>query len=417
MTKSVQMNIKYLLIIVLLSFALLFRFYNFTDRINFGPEQALSLITSAEYLEKPSLLGIPSVRRTTSAGHIIFFEPFYTYTLVPFLLLFNYDPIPITAVFGFLNILFGLILFLIVKKYFDYKTAVFTLVLYLFNSLMVAHSLFIWINNYIPYLTIIMIYFFLDFFKKESFKSVIAIGFLSGLVLGLQYLFLLTGLPLIVLLVIYISKKKLINISAYLTGFLTASLPTIIFDLKHDLYNANTLWQYFLDTINNPGQSELAYYHFFHFWPLFFLVCGILLAKLYKVHKVYVAIIMFLYLFLNLNNRNISINNAVGMPDGINYKALDRVSEIIAFDNPVNFNVATTYDFDTRAHPLRYMLTYRYGTKPNGIDEYPQSSILYVLSNKEYNFTNAPWEISSFETKKINLLFKGNSYFVYKLDK
>jgi len=105
------------LLIIILVLAIVIRFYNFTDRINFGPEQAISLLVSSDYInEKFSLLGLPSTQRTTSFGHIIFYPPIFNYSLIPLLILFNYQPIGITAYFAVLNILTGLLIYLAVNK-------------------------------------------------------------------------------------------------------------------------------------------------------------------------------------------------------------------------------------------------------------------------------------------------------------
>ncbi len=110
---------SYSVIILILILATVIRFYNFSERITFGPEQAISLLVSADYInEKFSLLGLPSTQRTTSHGHIIYYPPVFNYSLIPLLLLLNYDSALITTYFAFLNIITGFILYIILNEYY-----------------------------------------------------------------------------------------------------------------------------------------------------------------------------------------------------------------------------------------------------------------------------------------------------------
>lgn len=409
---------KILLISCLFIVAAFLRLYNFENRINFGPEQAVSLITSAGYIEKPSLLGLPSVRRVTSLGHTIFFEPLFTYSLVPLLLLFKYNPVPTTFAFVLINLLTAAILYLTVKKIFNFAIAFFSTFLFLFSSVMINHSLFIWINHSLLLANAAILYFFWKYKKDNSILPVFVIGILAGISVGVQYMYLLTGVPFVALAVIKLARNRFRDIAALSLGFALASLPTIIFDIKHDFYHVRTLWQYLLDALNNPGISNFDYYHLLHFWPLLFIIGGMAVYLLYKQNRKLAFLILAVYLIFNLRSNLVSFTGAVGMPEGLNYPAVNRAAQIISNDQPDQFNVATTYDFDSRAHPLRYLLEFRYNKTPGGVTEYPQNENLYVLSVRDYDFTDAPWEISSFNPQDIVVLSVINEdYSLYKLTK
>lgn len=405
---------------LILLLSIFVRFYNFTNRINFGPEQAISLITSADYIKhKPTLLGLPSTQRVTSSGHILFSGAFFTYTLVPLLLIFNYDPVLITAFFALINITTGFIIYLIVKKISGFVPAVFSMVLFLFNDYMVAHSLFIWIVNYIPFFSVIIFYLLWESYKKEGrwFFPLIT-GLLTGISFGLEYLYLFTAV-LIFSFLIFVSKKKLEVALLFIAGNIIGNIPMVLFDLKHGFYHFFTMYQYFIDTLMNPGNSKINYYHFLQFWPIAAAVFGIILAKIYQ-KQIFLSLgILVIYILFNLTSNNISFTNAIGMSDGLNYPKIFTSANAIAVDNPKSFNVATLLDFDSRAHPLRYLLEYKFGYRSKGVEDYPNSDTLYVLAESSYNFTRTKnWEVLSLMPSKIEpLKMIDDRYTLFKLTK
>lgn len=409
-----------LLVIILLSF--LVRFHNFSNRINFGPEQAISLTVSGNYLkEKWSLLGEENVQRVTSFGHRIFHPPIFNYSLVPLILIFNYDPVLITVYFTLLNIVTGFILYLVVKKILNIKVATFALILFLFNSTMIYHSLYIWNQNYIPLVNILIGYFLYQIWKKKlkvEKRNCLVIGLLTGFCVGVEFLYFLTTLVVFGLIVVW-SKSKLISVMLFIGGFSIALSPMIVFDIKHQFYFLQTLFQYSLDTINSPGQGSLSYYHFLQFWPLLALIGGLMVNFLYKKQKYVAWALIFIYVGWNLLPFNTSWTQSKGMSPNLTVLKVDQAARAIALDNPNNFNVAALLDFDSRAHPLRYFLKFRYGLNPQGVEQYQNLESLYVLARSGYNFNKAgPYEINAYRPFEVLVLTRvDNDYTVYKLKK
>lgn len=417
-TISSFMTINVLLIILLL-FAATVRFYNFSQRITFGPEQAISLLVSGDYIrEKFSLLGLPNVQRVTSSGHILYSPALFNYSLVPLMVLFKNDPVLITLYFAFLNLVTGLVLFIVIRKMFNREIALFSAAIFLFNDSMIFHSMFIWILNYMPLLNIIIGYLFFRLFKRRNSKIFpFLIGLLLSICFGLEYLYIFTALVLFWMM-IYVAGKKLTAFLFFMIGAILGNLPTIIFDFLHGFYHAKTLWQYLLDTLSNPGQSKIAYYHFLQFWPFFSVLGGIILYQIYKQSRLASLVLLFSIISINLLSANVSFVKPKGMYPGLNYPKLNEAAKIIAGDNPQDFNVVMTFDFDSRAHPLRYLLKYKYGFLPRGVEDYPKSKNLYILTNNKYPIlrTNL-WEISSSGKNKVETLGEIDNFVVYKLTK
>jgi len=413
------MSFKNFIIFLIIIFAFFVRFYNFTERVTFGPEQAISLITSGNVVKsKFTLLGQENVQRITSKGHIIFSGALFTYSLIPLQTIFNFDPVPITAYFAALNLLSGVVIFIVVKKLFNFRLALLSIVLFLFNDYMLYHSMFIWILNYLPLVGILSFYLLVDFKNDKHFLNVFLLGFLCGVGFGLEYLYILTA-AVVYLFLIYYSREKIKTSLIFVVGCVLGSLPMLIFDLRHDFYHLRSLWQYFVDTLMNPGQSSITYYHFLHFWPIFALLGGLLLLFIWKRNKLVVVSFMAIYIFVNLSSGLVSFKNPTGMPEGLNTIEVIKASEVISQDKPKEFNVVSLLDFDARGHILRYPLEYLYGFKPMGVEEYKEAQSLYVISEKSYDFDNAGvWEINVFEPRKVEMLNEiDEDYAVYKLTK
>jgi hypothetical protein len=108
------------------------------------------------------------------------------------------------------------------------------------------------------------------------------------------------------------------------------------------------------------------------------------------------------------------------MAPGITLKSLESAASIIARDNPPErFNVATLWDFDTRANPLRYILTYYYNKKPQPYEIYKEINALYVFAPEEYDMKQPKvWELQVYFPYKItDLNISVPGYRLYKLTK
>ncbi len=418
-TKKLLINKTFLLIAITFVLAALVRFYNFENRINFGPEQAISLITSAEYIKvKPSLLGQPNVQRITSQSHTIFTPVIFNYSLVPLLLIFNFDPVPITGFFAFLNITVGLTLFWVINRIFNAKIAFFSIILFLFNDLMIYHSLFIWPSNYIPLLFILIIYFLWKFWKKKDFLNPFLIGLLSSFAIAGEYYFIITAL-IIYILILFLSTNKFKVTFIFLSGLVLGNLPTLIFDIKHSFYHIKTLWQYLLDTIATPSQGGIDYYHYLHFWPVFAFLGAVFINFIFGKNRLLAVLILIFYILLNLNSSKISFSKAMGMSEGLNITKVQQAAQVIADDHPQDFNVAQTLDFDSRGHQLRYFLRFKYLVNPKGVEDYKGVNITYALAKANYDFDKSfTYEVTVNKPYNVTALKKlDENYWVYKLTK
>ncbi len=396
-----------ILVAVLLSAGAFLRLYNFSDRVIYGPEQGISLLTSAANLKQFSLLGEYNLQRFTSAGLNLIHGPLFSYFLLPFIVLFNFRVLPVSLVFVFLNLLSGLLLFLIARKFFGKLVAVLALFFFLFSALMIYHSLFIWIYHPLILFGVLSIWF-VGVLKQSPARiaPVFWLGLLSGIGFSLQYPYLLTA-GFLFLLCLLLSKKKIRCAIIFFLSFVLANGTRVVFDLRHDFYHLRTLWQYFLDVyIDKTISGELYSYHFLQFFPLFSLLLALLSAGIYHLKRPLLFLPIAAFLFINLTSPLLDLDRSLGMPGGITLSSLEKAASSIAADKPPqSFNVATLWDFDTLARPMRYLLTYYYGLTPQGPADYPNAEALYVFAPESYDLANPKvWELRSFLPYKIKHL-------------
>lgn len=397
-------------------FTLLVRFYNFSDRITFGPEQAIGLMASGEVLSgKFSFLGIQNLQRFTSSGHQLFSGAWFTYSLLPFHFLFKGDPLLITGFFALLNIVTGLILFYLALRIVNFKTAIIFLLLFLFNNLMIYHSLFIWILNYLPLVGGLSFYLLYRIKRHPGWLwGAFWLGLLSGVGFNLEYFYVFSALIVFVLLLAF-SKRKFLATALFLAGVVVGNLPMVLFDLRHNFYHVKTLWWYLLDMFIYPSNQNLSYYHFLNWLPLVFLLLAIGFQKYLSDRKMVLAVL--LYVVINLFSGKVAFDKAVGMPEGLTWNKINQTAKIISNDQPKDFNVVTLLDFDTRGHILRYPLKYLYSRNPMGVEDYSKASVLYALARADFNFGNPQvWELQVLAPYKIETLNLIDPYYgIYKL--
>ena len=418
MIKTRKTSLWLVLSIILILVSGFVRLYNFQDRLNFGPEQAISLITSANYIhEKFTLLGQPDLIRNTSLGFVVFQGAWFNYSLVPLQLAFNYDPVAITAFFALLNIFTGVTMLYLMKRRFGWAIALLSTTFFLFYDRVIAHSLFIWILNYLPLIGVLLLYLLTD--KKKYFTplSIFLIGLLIGAAFSLEYAFIFTALAIFVY-TLYRSENKIVSVALFIFGAAIFNLPMLIFDIKHNFFHIFVFWQYAHDIFGGKTNAGWTYYHFMHFWPaLCALVSFLLINHLRQTY--YIGLILLVYILFNLSSGYVSFNKAIGMPYGLKYQDVYTAAELITQNDKNNFSVASLIDFDTRSHPLRYLLKYVFGQNPLGLDNYEEASELFVFTpDKETYDKSQAFELESFRLLPIETIstFSGR-YQLYKISK
>jgi len=409
---------KRLVIVVCICLAFFVRFYNFSNRVTYGPEQARSLLTATRNItDRFSLLG-QEYFRNSSDGHRIYYSALFTYSLIPLVILFKGNPIPITAYFALLNLFTGYIIYRFSKKYINEETALVSCFLFVFSARMIYHSLFLWPYNYLPLLAISSLFIIYSYFEKRKTFLIFLLGVLSGMGFGIQYLYAV--LVVVIFCWVFIRSKKRLSISStFIFGFLLGIWPFVLFDLRHNFYTFNTIFTYLFDTVRGESDAGIFYYYFLPIWPYAAVLGGLIIYQIYKRQKGIAVSLLIIYLFFNLNSKLINYHEPTGMPKNLDWFKIQEAASAIAKDNPKDYNVVSLLDFDARGYILRYPLEFLFKTKPMGEEEYKNPKVLYVLSEDSYDF-NSPklWELSVFAPYTITTLKKIDpNYNLFKLEK
>ncbi len=308
-------NKEFVLLSLIFVFGFVVRFYNFAERVTFGPEQAISLITSGNMIKKNfSLLGQENVQRIASTGHKIYSGALFSYSLIPLQLIFNFNPMPITAYFALLNIFTALVLFLVARKMFSDKVAFISTILFLFNFLMIYHSLFFWILNYLPLVGILIFYFLFLFVKKRNLLNLFFVGILFGVGFSLEYTFVIY-FPVILFFVWKYSNKDLTkNLFLFFIAVLIPNLSFLLFEFRHNFYQTHILFTYLTDLFSGKSSGVFRYYNFLPLVPILCIGVSVLLDNVGKRRGFLISVFLVFYVFSNLRSAMVNFDSPVGMP-------------------------------------------------------------------------------------------------------
>jgi 4-amino-4-deoxy-L-arabinose transferase-like glycosyltransferase len=167
------------------------------------------------------------------------------------------------------------------------------------------------------------------------------------------------------------------------------------------------IWIYWLVNIFliRIYRGELLDHYLGSIFPFVFLWFGYFFQKMIslKSKKGILFLILFIILLTSqLSQFRFNLPRGWGATEVWNMKATKESAKIIAKDAEGNFNIANLLDGDTRAYAYRYLVGLS-GKEPLGVEQYPQSESLYVLTRvEEKKVLDYPvWEIYSFEPKRI----------------
>ncbi len=416
--KSLENYARTLTVGALIVAALWVRLYHFSNRITLSMEQGMTLATTASYVyDKFSLLGMANVQRVTHDGHMVLVNPLYNYLLIPPLLITHGDPIAMTYVALFTNIVTAAAIYWLSRKMkLSRRVSFFATAFFLFNTVMIEQSLTLWIHNAVPLLGLVTLYLLYKEGKQDKWWIPLALGILSGTGYAFEYLYLGTAI-IVGLLTLIFTKKKWQALVLYGVGFLVPQLPIIAFDIRHDWYTLRTLWTYTLDTLHHPGQTRLNIYHFFQFIPALCIAGGMLVDWVCKRWRLLGYTIVALYIVANLGAKTVQWGTAqpkITAPDVL------AMSAVVAAHVTGPYNIVYKPDSEYRAYVMRYILTYRLRKPPLGIEAYPSADTLFVVAVRGENLLiNQPWEIAVLHAKKQTELSSvtGNEYALYELTK
>jgi hypothetical protein len=367
---------------------LLPRLINLQNNFQFRYDQGLHLLETFEMVQdkKIRLLG-PAVTSKVYQGRQFFIGPYYYYILGVLGVISNWNPITINILIIFIELIFYLLLYFLVRKKFGFIPAATSLLLICFSPYLISHSTFFWNPHFlIPISILFLIYI----------NNIYLLAFIWGFAFSFHYAAIFWLIP-IALLMISQKKFNIKNIILVSLFFIIGNLPYFVFELKHNFYNIRTMLLVFTNS-KDAGSLTLHYF----FYPLFIFSIYSLLLISKKYQKPYYLIIL-LFFFIKYE-ASLDKINSWNYPDQI--KARDI---IIQETCPSNFNIASTIQGDTRFYDLRYLLTIK-NCIPSPVDSYPNNDFLYLIKSKNKPLEEETvWEVNSFKPLEIIKEFSINN--------
>lgn len=185
----------------------------------------------------------------------IFHGPLWFYINLPVFMIGGGNPLTIGWFWFVLSVIFLWLIFWIARKIFDFRVALFSVLLFSANS--IINPLIGLKNFYNPYgavfLTPIFFFLFYRYITVLKVKYLISALFVLGLIIQFQMAF---GIPIFIAVTIFLGfllnkKKKITHLFSYF--ILSIPLSTfILFDIRHDWLQLNSVMQF----INNQKSPQ-----------------------------------------------------------------------------------------------------------------------------------------------------------------
>lgn len=181
--------------------------------------------------------------------------PLIYYLAVPFFFVFNLHPIAGSVLASFLGITTGVLLYFTVTKYFTQRLALVAFALYATSPLINVNDRTIWNPSLIPLASLGVLAVYLKWIKTKQMTPADLFILATSTALGIQAHFgFIFMLPIHALTIIYMRLLKQLTFQKvlwFLITFVFWFSPLIIFDIRHQAVNVNSLLKFLSsDTAN-----------------------------------------------------------------------------------------------------------------------------------------------------------------------
>ncbi len=378
-------------------------FKNYTNLVNFNLDPPTHLTDAKNIVEsgKINLVG-PMITSKEVFGRKIFLGPFYYYLLQAAGIVTRWDVIMISVFFTMIWPVTLAILFFWISGLFGPLIALPIYAISSFIPEFIVFSRQIWNLQLIPLFSLLFLIFV---FRRKNIYDYFWAGLFWGLSFNVHYASILF-LPIAVYFFAKDIKSKSNFVNNWATvafGLALAELPLIIFELRHNFYNLQTIiFQLKYGELSAGYKFNLWYYYVLPLFPLaFYLIASKLGNVRNKKHLKYFLLLTWLLAGLLF----VSSVNSPGQrplhPPGWTVNRQKEIADIIVSEKERNFEVAQTISSDTRSMELRWWLRQK-GVLPMSVEDYPKASVLYLVSTKDRPpETEGVWEVSSIRPFKV----------------
>lgn len=244
---------------IILAIAAFLRFYHIRDfTIFLGDEGRDALVVKRMIVDRKFTLLGP----TASVGGF-YLGPVYYYFMIPFLWLFEFDPVGpavMVAIFGIATV--GL-LYWSVRNWADPISAAVAAALYATTPGVVSASRSSWNPNIMPFFALLSVFALSKAVSKNSTTWYLISGAAFGIAIQSHYLGLILGPILVAVTLINLRAREWLKAAALeILGFSLGASMFIAFELRHNLPNARSIIEFVSRGGNTTGPRS---------WNLFWL--------------------------------------------------------------------------------------------------------------------------------------------------
>jgi len=234
-------KIEFILLVFVVLLGAFLRLYRIADYITFLGDEGRDVLVVKRIIvdHKFTLLG-----PTASVGGF-FLGPIYYYFMIPFLWAFRLDPVGPAVMVALFGIATVFLVYKAGKDFFNNRVGLLAAGLYAISPLVVAYSRSSWNPNLMPFFSLLIIWVTWKMVVEDKPKFLLLIGFLFGILIQLHYLatFLMVVIA-VYLLRFFCQFKYLKYYFGAIGGFLLGWLPFLLFELRHNFPNFQTLYRF-----------------------------------------------------------------------------------------------------------------------------------------------------------------------------
>ena len=251
---------NYLLILVVL-FGILLRFYNFPKRYGFDFDAARDSLVASLFLEK---LSFPLTGAASSVAPFNF-GPWYYWGLIIFEKI-----IPIYGswiLIGIISVLTIIVAYKIGERLENKNFGLILAGIFALSPSQITLSTTLSNPSIIPFFSGLIILFFVSYLNtKKSVHVFLMTLFLS---MGITIHFQLAGFIIFPALIFLFYKNRFKNILSAALGFLIPLIPIAIYDMNNNFYNLKGLIFYLTQSRENVYVANRWLFYVRDFWPKF----------------------------------------------------------------------------------------------------------------------------------------------------
>jgi 4-amino-4-deoxy-L-arabinose transferase-like glycosyltransferase len=234
-------RIQIFFIVLIIAATAFFRLWQIRDYVVFLGDEGRDMIVMRNMIleKRPVFLG-----PTASVGGF-YLGPIYYWMAVPFLALFNFDPVGPSVMVALFGIGTVILLLKFLKESIGFWPAALVSLLYATAPLIVRYSRSSWNPNPLPFFALLLIYSTYLGIRKKNIYYFLAAGASFGISIQLHYLavMLIPVAALIVLLNLNFRKWPQALGLAAAGAFVTFS-PFLLFEIKHGFPNFTTILEF-----------------------------------------------------------------------------------------------------------------------------------------------------------------------------